>query len=50
VAHRRHRARKPGIELTSRLVLRWGVALLGLRITAAPAAALGWHAGAADSR
>ena len=34
---------KPGIEFTSRQVLRWGVALLGLRITAAQVAALGWH-------
>ncbi len=34
---------KPGIEFTSRHVLRWGVALLGLRITAAQVAALGWH-------
>jgi uncharacterized integral membrane protein (TIGR00698 family) len=34
---------KPGIEFTSRQVLRWGVALLGLRITAAQVVALGWH-------
>ena len=34
---------KPGIEFTSRHVLRWGVALLGLRITAAQVVALGWH-------
>ena len=34
---------KPGIEFTSRHVLRWGVALLGLRITVAQVAALGWH-------
>ena len=34
---------KPGIEFTSRQVLRWGVALLGLRITAAQIVALGWH-------
>lgn len=34
---------KPGIEFTARQVLRWGVALLGLRITAGQIAALGWH-------
>src|SRR5215468_12381616 len=34
---------KPGIEFTSRHVLRWGVALLGLRITVAQVVALGWH-------
>jgi uncharacterized integral membrane protein (TIGR00698 family) len=34
---------KSGIEFTSRHVLRWGVALLGLRITAAQVVALGWH-------
>jgi uncharacterized integral membrane protein (TIGR00698 family) len=33
---------KPGIEFTARQVLRWGVALLGLRITAAQVIALGW--------
>ena len=33
----------PGIEFTARQVLRWGVALLGLRITAAQVAALGWE-------
>ena len=33
----------PGIEFTARQVLRIGVALLGLRITAAQVAALGWH-------
>jgi uncharacterized integral membrane protein (TIGR00698 family) len=32
----------PGIEFTARQVLRIGVALLGLRITAAQVAALGW--------
>jgi uncharacterized integral membrane protein (TIGR00698 family) len=32
----------PGIEFTARQVLRVGVALLGLRITAAQVAALGW--------
>lgn len=32
----------PGIEFTARSVLRIGVALLGLRITAAQVAALGW--------
>jgi uncharacterized integral membrane protein (TIGR00698 family) len=34
---------RPGIEFTARTVLRIGVALLGLRITAAQVAALGWH-------
>jgi uncharacterized integral membrane protein (TIGR00698 family) len=34
---------KPGIEFTARDVLRWGVALLGLRITATQVAALGWE-------
>jgi len=34
---------KPGIEFTARHVLRWGVALLGLRITAAQVVSLGWH-------
>jgi uncharacterized integral membrane protein (TIGR00698 family) len=34
---------KPGIEFTARHVLRWGVALLGLRITAAQVVLLGWH-------
>lgn len=34
---------KPGIEFTARHVLRWGVALLGLRITAAQVAGLGWQ-------
>ena len=33
---------KPGIEFTARHVLRWGVALLGLRITVAQVIALGW--------
>jgi uncharacterized integral membrane protein (TIGR00698 family) len=33
---------KPGIEFTARAVLRLGVALLGLRITAGQIAALGW--------
>jgi len=33
---------KPGIEFTARTVLRLGVALLGLRITLAQIAALGW--------
>ena len=32
----------PGIEFTSRQILRWGVALLGMRITAGQVAALGW--------
>lgn len=34
---------KPGIEFTAREVLRFGVALLGLRITFAQMAALGWQ-------
>lgn len=34
---------KPGIDFTARQVLRWGVALLGLRITVAQIVALGWH-------
>lgn len=34
---------KSGIEFAARHVLRWGVALLGLRITAAQVAALGWE-------
>ena len=38
---------KPGIEFTSRHVLRWGVALLGLRITLAQVAALGLASGVA---
>jgi uncharacterized integral membrane protein (TIGR00698 family) len=33
---------KPGIEFTARTVLRLGIALLGLRITLAQVAALGW--------
>ena len=33
----------PGIAFTARELLRVGVALLGLRITAAQVAALGWH-------
>ena len=33
----------PGIEFAARQVLRWGVALLGLRITVAQIVALGWH-------
>jgi uncharacterized integral membrane protein (TIGR00698 family) len=33
---------KPGIEFTARTVLRLGVALLGLRLTLAQMAALGW--------
>src|SRR6218665_484768 len=36
---------KPGFEFTARHVLRWGVALLGLRITAVQVVALGWHPG-----
>ena len=34
---------KPGIEFTARHVLRWGVALLGLKITAAQIQAMGWQ-------
>ena len=34
---------KPGIEFTARTVLRLGVALLGLRLTLAQMAALGWR-------
>ncbi|WP_332852143.1 YeiH family protein [Duganella sp. S19_KUP01_CR8] len=34
---------KPGIEYTARTVLRLGVALLGLRLTLAQMAALGWR-------
>lgn len=33
----------PGIAFSARTVLRWGVALLGLRITAGDIAALGWQ-------
>lgn len=33
----------PGIALSARTVLRWGVALLGLRITVGEIAALGWQ-------
>jgi uncharacterized integral membrane protein (TIGR00698 family) len=32
----------PGIDFTARHVLRWGVALLGLKITATEALAIGW--------
>lgn len=35
---------KPGIEFVARQVLRWGVALLGLKITVTQVQALGWHA------
>jgi len=34
---------KPGIEFTAKQVLRWGVALLGLKITAAQVQAIGWQ-------
>lgn len=34
---------KPGIEFTAKQVLRWGVALLGLKITAAQVQAMGWQ-------
>lgn len=34
---------RPGIEFTAKRVLRWGVALLGLRITAAQVQAMGWE-------
>lgn len=33
---------RPGIEFTARTVLRFGVAMLGLRLTVAQIAALGW--------
>lgn len=33
---------KPGIDFTSKQVLRWGVALLGLKITTAQVQAMGW--------
>ena len=33
----------PGIAFSARTVLRWGVALLGLRITAGDIASLGWQ-------
>lgn len=36
---------RPGIDFCSRTLLRAGVALLGLRITLAQVADLGWHAG-----
>lgn len=36
----------PGIEFTARHVLRWGVALLGLKITVAQVQALGWQSAA----
>jgi len=34
---------KAGIEFTAKQVLRWGVALLGLKITAAQVQAMGWQ-------
>ena len=34
---------KPGIEFVARQVLRWGVALLGLKITTTQVQALGWQ-------
>ena len=34
---------KPGIEFVARLVLRWGVALLGLKITLDQVQSLGWQ-------
>src|SRR4030095_831945 len=34
---------KAGIKFTARQVLRWGVALLGLRITVGQIVELGWH-------
>lgn len=36
---------KPGVDFAARRVLRFGVALLGARITIAQLAALGWHNG-----
>ena len=41
-APQREAACQPGIEFASKQVLRWGVALLGLRITADQVAGLGW--------
>ncbi len=35
---------KPGIEFVARQVLRWGVALLGLKITADQVQSMGWQA------
>ena len=34
---------RPGIEFAARQVLRWGVALLGLKITAAQVQSMGWQ-------
>ena len=34
---------KPGIEFASKQVLRWGVALLGLKITASQVQSMGWQ-------
>lgn len=34
---------KPGIEFAAKQVLRWGVALLGLKITAGQVQAMGWQ-------
>ena len=34
---------KPGIEFVARQVLRWGVALLGLKITADQVQSMGWQ-------
>lgn len=34
---------KPGIEFVARQVLRWGVALLGLKITLDQVQSLGWQ-------
>lgn len=34
---------KPGIEFTAKQVLRWGVALLGLKITLAQVQSMGWQ-------
>lgn len=34
---------RPGIEFTARQVLRWGVALLGLKITTAQVQSMGWQ-------
>lgn len=34
---------RPGIEFTARQVLRWGVALLGLKITSAQVQSMGWQ-------
>ncbi len=37
---------KPGVDFATRTVLRWGVALLGVRVTAEQVMALGWQTAA----